>query len=377
MSLNISVKKTFPSFVVECKNVGDVKKIINDNNLTPRYKMPYIISDGDKKRFILSEDIKELPEVLKKTGLDIELNNFEVELDHKNFSLREILENYIPSDVRIPSSFETIGHIAHLNLTDSQLPYKNIIGQAILLKNPFLKTVVTKASPINNVYRNMELEVIAGENNLLTEVRQDKFVFKMDFSKVYWNSRLQREHESLVSTFREGSFVCDSMCGIGPFAVRAAKLKNCKVHANDLNPDSFYWLKENTRINKCEDMVTCFNLDAREFIKNTFKNGGCDYIVMNLPATAIEFLDQIAESAKEHHQTASMPIVHFHCFDDKDGSLAKESIQARADKHFGTHIPELSIVDVRDVSPGKNMFRCTFDLSLMYDVDHNSPTLSK
>ena len=31
----------------------------------------------------------------------------------------------------VPSSFEQIGHIAHLNLRDDQLPYKELIGMII------------------------------------------------------------------------------------------------------------------------------------------------------------------------------------------------------------------------------------------------------
>ena len=32
--------------------------------------------------------------------------------------------------MEIPSAFETVGHIAHLNLREEQLPFKKVIGQA-------------------------------------------------------------------------------------------------------------------------------------------------------------------------------------------------------------------------------------------------------
>jgi len=32
----------------------------------------------------------------------------------------------------VPTAFETIGHIAHMNLRDEQLPFKHIIGQVLL-----------------------------------------------------------------------------------------------------------------------------------------------------------------------------------------------------------------------------------------------------
>lgn len=71
-------------------------------------------------------------------------------------------------------------------------------------------------------------------------------------TQVYWNSRLEQEHSRLVGLFAPGQVVADVMAGIGPFAVPAARLRACAVHANDLNPDSFRWLQENVRINKVQ-----------------------------------------------------------------------------------------------------------------------------
>ena len=49
-------------------------------------------------------------------------------------------------------------------------------------------------------------------------------------SQVYWNSRLEKEHQRLVDEFRPGQVVADVMAGIGPFAIPAAK-KGCTVRA--------------------------------------------------------------------------------------------------------------------------------------------------
>ena len=44
----------------------------------------------------------------------------------------------------MPCSFETVGHIAHLNLRDELLPYKHLVGQVLLDKNPSIRTIVNK-----------------------------------------------------------------------------------------------------------------------------------------------------------------------------------------------------------------------------------------
>lgn len=113
----------------------------------------------------------------------------------------------------------------------------------------------------------------------------------------------------------------DVFAGVGPFALPATK-KGCIVYANDLNPESYYWLNENIKLNKvrgslfsgCTSTLTVntwagfsqitsgiktYNLDGREFIRNAVRDLQAtaqgewktfDHFVMNLPATAIEFL---------------------------------------------------------------------------------------
>jgi len=38
--------------------------------------------------------------------------------------------------------------------------------------------------------------------------KESNCTFQFDFSKVYWNSRLQGEHERLVKKFKKNEFIC-------------------------------------------------------------------------------------------------------------------------------------------------------------------------
>lgn len=229
----------------------------------------------DKNRYvILSEkvqtpELSEIPEMKLEElkGLcTIKRVPYSLTLGYSYWGADHILKQILPPEVEVPSSFETIGHVAHLNIHDELLPYKDVIAKVIYDKNyPRIKTVVNKVGSITNEFRVPKFEILKGENDMVTEVKQYGATFKLDYSLVYWNSRLEHEHIRLVSLFQPGEIICDMFAGIGPFAIPAAQ-KECIVYANDLNPDSVRYLKVNAEINKVSGRVHVYNLDARKFI---------------------------------------------------------------------------------------------------------------
>ena len=48
--------------------------------------------------------------------------------------------------------------------------------------------------------------------------------------------------------------------------------KALRVYANDLNPDSFRWLKHNAQANKVADRMELHNVDGREFIRSVVRD---------------------------------------------------------------------------------------------------------
>jgi len=321
----------------------------------------------------------------------------QVKMDYEYFTAEQILKQVLPAGVEVPGSFETIGHVAHLNLRDELLPYKSVIGKVLLDKNgPRIRTIVNKVGTIANTFRVPTFEVIAGDSSLETEVKQHGAVFKLDFGLVYWNSRLEKEHARLVGKYlsRSGTVVCDMMAGIGPFAVPAA-LKGCTVFANDLNPDSTKYLAINAKLNKVEHRIKVFTMCGRAFVRHLLGHGGqsenasepspanesappveaanesappveapvmFQHVVMNLPATAIEFLDVFKGAFSPKHWTAqTLPMVHCYLF-AKTVETSDDIIQ-RGKHHLGGDLLEPIVHNVRDVAPNKHMYCLSFKIS--------------
>ncbi|KAK3158403.1 hypothetical protein QOZ80_2AG0136740 [Eleusine coracana subsp. coracana] len=289
---------------------------------------------------------------------------------------------------------------------------------------------------------------------MVTEVKQYGATFRLDYGSVYWNSRLEHEHIRLVSLFKKGDVICDMFAGIGPFSIPAAQ-KGCVVYANDLNPESVHYLRMNAKINKVEDYISAYNMDARMFMQNvmgvpsetqsdsqvaadncypeemlstnenpssngsyddvqencqngtsgsslassTAKKGqqpvkegesDCqdgdasqtkkrnnkrvrgsgpppakpwehiDHVLMNLPASALQFLDCFDGLIQKKYWKGSLPWIHCYCF--IRSSESEESVLAEAQSRLNAKIAEPIFHRVRDVAPNKAMFCLSFKL---------------
>ncbi|PHT34097.1 tRNA (guanine(37)-N1)-methyltransferase 2 [Capsicum baccatum] len=172
----------------------------------------------------------------------------------------------VPHSLTLGYSYWGADHILKQILPPGLEVPSDVIAKVIYDKNyPRIQTVVNKVGTITNEFRVPKFEVLAGKDDMVTEVKQYGATFKLDYSLVYWNSRLEHEHIRLVSKFQSGETICDMFAGIGPFAIPAAQ-KGCAVYANDLNPDSIRYLKTNAEISKIDHLVFPYNMDARKFI---------------------------------------------------------------------------------------------------------------
>lgn len=405
---------------------GFVKDCKQDVLYIPSVK--HIVDVGSNKGVLLHEKNQDLStfqdnlsdntkQYIKEFGLIPQIYKFK--LDYNFWRADDILRAVLPEKLldEIPTGFAQAGHVAHINLRDEFKPFGKLIGQVILDKNSKVETVVDKIDSIGSKFRTFQMDVLAGKDDLLVEQSESGCRFRFDFSKVYWNSRLNTEHERLISLFgSNGGVVGDVFAGVGPFAVPAGK-KKIFVLANDLNPESYKYLQENIKLNKTDDFVKSSNLDGREFIKQSAKlliewadaagtieekklikkrkhlenqpavfdtvkytipKYFSDY-VMNLPDSALTFLDEFiglysdpeVEKVVKSIPEFKLPTINVHCFEKFSSNEPEPTME---ELHSRIHAKIIKIIDfdlpieefkfhlVRKVAPTKPMFCVSFTL---------------
>jgi tRNA (guanine37-N1)-methyltransferase len=368
-----------PALIVPAQRTADLRKALKHVLMhRPKIKAVYPLDDSDAaavggdrslfRKLVLAPEKPGFADEAVRTLLadGCRKSQFRLRLTYKDWTVDEVLRELLPVK-EIPSAFEMVGRIAHINLRDDVLPFQRIVGRVILDKNaPRIETVVNKIGTIETEYRTFGMKVIAGNEsegwNIVT-LREEGCAFELDFQNVYWNSRLAGEHKRLVTYIKSSPgttvVVADAMAGVGPFAVPLTCRNQAKltVYANDLNPTSFRYLEINAKKNKCKGLH-CYNMDGRAFLHQLDESpdAAIDHVLMNLPASAPEFLD-----AFRGWTSRKLPEIHVHCFASKLDSADQEAID-RCQVALGCDIANAKVHVVRDVSPKKNMYCVSFVL---------------
>ncbi len=224
--------------------------------------------------------------------------------------------------VSVPRAIDFVGDIAIVEIPPELLTYKKTIGEALLKAHKQTCTVLAKAGAVEGVYRLRDYEVIAGVKKTVTVYREYGCVYHVDVAKAYFSPRLSSEHNRVASQIKEGETVVDLFAGVGPFAIPIAKKhKNVRVYAVDVNPDAVFLLKRNVAVNRAEKQVVPILGDARQVVREQLL-GKADHVIMNLPETALEFVDVACEALKPKGG-----IIHYYCFEKVSDPLETASVR--------------------------------------------------
>lgn len=105
----------------------------------------------------------------------------------------------------------------------------------------------TKREPVYKILFGSETETINKEN---------KCLFKLDLSKVMWSKGNVNERLRIAKLVRDNETVMDMFAGIGYFSIPIGVHSNArKVISIEINPNSYYYLCENVKLNKCDNIT--------------------------------------------------------------------------------------------------------------------------
>ena len=124
----------------------------------------------------------------------------------------------------------------------------------VLSKKHNVKTVMkidhiqgTKREPVYKILYGSETETINKENGCL---------FKLDLSKVMWSKGNNNERLRIAKLVGDGETVIDMFAGIGYFSIPIGVHSKAKqVYAIEINPNSHYYLCENIKLNKLNNVT--------------------------------------------------------------------------------------------------------------------------
>lgn len=292
---------------------------------------------------ILKKLKKNLPE------LEVTVQDFS-EQKKRHFTHLDFLSDKLPSNLleNVPRAIDFVGDIAIIEIPKELSTYKRAIGEALLKAHKQTSTVLVKSGPVEGVYRTRNFETIAGADKTATVYKEYDCVYQVDVAKAYFSHRLSSEHDRVASQVKDGETVVDLFAGVGPFAIPIAKKhENVRVYAVDVNPDAVALLKRNVALNRAEKQVVPVLGDARQVVKEQLY-GKADRVIMNLPETALDFVDVACEALKQEGG-----VMHYYSFvkDAKPLETAKLQLTKAVQQNSRQVKRFLAAKTVREVAP--------------------------
>jgi len=206
---------------------------------------------------------------------------------------------------KLPTSYDIIGNIILLKLSDDLLEYKNKIGDSLITIHKNIKTVCL-IKPVSGEYRIRKVEIIAGENNTETVHKEYGLKFYVDVERTYFSPRLANERMRIAKLVKKDEIIVDMFTGVAPFPIMIAKNSDPKIiYAIDKNENAINYANKNIRVNNALDKIELINGNSKDIEKLIPKELSIDRIIMNLPLRSSEFfqyaLDIVNEKSSIHY----------------------------------------------------------------------------
>jgi tRNA (guanine37-N1)-methyltransferase len=215
--------------------------------------------------------------------------------------LKTLLSEVLPPEEisHIYNSYDIVGDIAIIRLTEESRKYSQIIADTIMKVHKNVRTVLAQTSSVHGDYRLRKLEHIAGEKRTTTVHKESGCLFLVDVDKCYFSPRLFYERMRIAKLVRDGETVVNMFAGVGCFSLVIAKHSNAaKIYSIDINPIAVQYMRENVKLNRAFGRVIPIKGDAKEIILKML-HGVADRVLMPLPEKALEYMPYALLALKE------------------------------------------------------------------------------
>jgi tRNA (guanine37-N1)-methyltransferase len=272
--------------------------------------------------------VKEVPEEL--TKYQVVTKSFQVKTV-KPHSYKQLLQLPKKHIEELPTSYDIVGDIILIKLSQSLLQYKKQIGKALLETHKHIRTVCL-IDPVSGELRLRHVTVIAGKKQTLTTHTEYGLCFDVDVATTYFSPRLASERKRITTLVKSGEIVVDLFAGVAPFSIMIARFARPKiVYAIDKNTEAITFAHQNVKQNHVLDTVEVICADAKDAKKIIPVKA--DRIVMNLPFSAYKFFSAALSIA------ARTCIVHYYDIigeEDIEGRIALLKTIAREQEYSMT-----------------------------------------
>lgn len=267
--------------------------------------------------------------------------------DYKGMLLSSIGREALSS---IDTGYDCLGNMAVIDGRGMTRTVERKLASCIMALNRTITTVLSKEGPVKGVYRTRNLRYVSGKRTFTALYRENSCTFEFDARKTFFSNRLAYERARIARLARRDKTVMVMFAGMGPFAIEIAKLNpKARIVAIELNPYACRQMRRNIALNKTANVepvqgdVRKLSRDYRRF---------ADRIVMPLPQTSTEFLDDAHVAAREGC------VVHLYAFVPAEGGAERlaQTIRdhAKANRYkaeilFGRTVRNYSAKDVEVV----------------------------
>lgn len=206
-------------------------------------------------------------------------------IERRPRSYRELID--VPEELErlLPTSFDVIGSVIVIKLTEELVPFSDEIGRAMTEAYRGVRTVALDEG-VRGEFRIRKLRVIHGDESLRTVHRAHGVSLEVDLSKCYFSPRISTETWRIARQVEESEIVVDMFSGVGPFALTIAKhARPAQVYAIDSNPHAVRYLEKNIAHNKVLNVRAILD-DSRAAMERI---GRASRVIIDLPHSSMDY----------------------------------------------------------------------------------------